>query len=1311
MANRYWVGGTANWDGTAGTKWALTSGGAGGQAVPTSSDDVFFDAASGANTVTISGTRTCLSLNATGFTGTLAGTSTPVLNINGSLTLDAGMTVAGTLTNVNFVGAGSHTITTNGKSLVNVTFNNAGDTWTLQDNLTATGTVTLTAGTLALSSYTLTAASFTNTSTTTREINFGTGKLVLTGSGTVFNGVITGFTTSGTTKIVEPSLGAAQTITPGALLEANAFDISVPATAGNFTLTLTAGGYHDLTFANATYTVANTALSVYGNLSIAGTSPTFTAGTNAWTFASAAATQTITTNGETLDFPITINGANTTVQLQDALTVASGRTVTLTDGTLDLQSYTFTTGLFASNNSNSRTIAFGTGKITLTGSGTVWNSATATNLTTTGTTRIVEPALGANQTITPGTPTEANTFDISVPVTAGNFTLTITGADNVRNLSFANATYTVANTAIIIYGNVLISGTSPTFTAGTNAWTFSSAASTQQITTNGKTLDFPITINGADTTFQLQDALTIAPTRILTLSDGTLDLQSYTLTLGRFVSTGSVTRTIAFGTGKMFFNGTADTTAWDTASFSNLTITGGREVEATAPSSGNTKNFDFGPIPEASALNFTVVTGGSTGTVEIDNSVNNLTLQNDTYEFALSGATSIYGNLLINGTSPTIIGSTTVLSFAATSGTKTITTNGSSADFTIAINGVGGTFQIEDAFTGGSTRSFTLTNGTLNLQSYTLTVGSFLSNNTNNRTLNFGTGKVLITGTATSTIIATNFTVTGTKLIERSSSGTMDFDDGWTESNSLDLSLVSGGTGTTTITGYLNNLSIGSFTRTIGSTTNIRLFGDLFIAGSGITWAVTTAEIFFAGNTGTKLITTNGVSIGSGMRFEGTATFQLQSAVTLYGNATDFSRLNLIKGTLDLNDYTFTAVRFATTGTDVRSIDFGTGKIVLTQTSPSAPTSYNIGVSMSSLTNYSVSGNNLFEFNSGYVARTLTDGNATNAPNINMNGGGWLVLAGSVNNFTSSGGTIERENTVNVYGDMTFSGSPQFLLNSSNASPRFDFISTSGTKTITTNGVNVDADLRFDGIGGTWSFADNFNQSLQSSLASVNDLRRITLLNGTLEFNNQIVSVNSFISTEANTRVLDFTGGGELRIIGTDSVYTGTRALMSITTNAQLTVVSPSEGILSTGTSGDPKTFSVSGGTSTTLPTIVQRGSGTLTIDDWGNTGVKIYNLGKDSVSRTITFDNGRTYTFENFGVTPNVGTTLTLASSSPGSTYTFSQASGTISNQRLIISDSTATGGATWYAGSTSTDGGNNTGWIFADAPAASGNMLMLFM
>jgi hypothetical protein len=43
MAARYWVGGTDNWDGTAGSKWATTSGGAGGAAVPVAADDVFID--------------------------------------------------------------------------------------------------------------------------------------------------------------------------------------------------------------------------------------------------------------------------------------------------------------------------------------------------------------------------------------------------------------------------------------------------------------------------------------------------------------------------------------------------------------------------------------------------------------------------------------------------------------------------------------------------------------------------------------------------------------------------------------------------------------------------------------------------------------------------------------------------------------------------------------------------------------------------------------------------------------------------------------------------------------------------------------------------------------------------------------------------------------------------------------------------------------------------------------------------------------------------------------------------------------------
>lgn len=138
MASRYWVGGTATWDATAGTKWALTSGGAGGQSVPTSTDDVFFDANSGANTVSIPGSVNCQNLNCTGFTGTLAWTtSSSTINTYGSVTFSTGMstTVAAVQSAIQFFGTTAATVTTNGKTQPSWSFLSA-NTWTVNDNVT-----------------------------------------------------------------------------------------------------------------------------------------------------------------------------------------------------------------------------------------------------------------------------------------------------------------------------------------------------------------------------------------------------------------------------------------------------------------------------------------------------------------------------------------------------------------------------------------------------------------------------------------------------------------------------------------------------------------------------------------------------------------------------------------------------------------------------------------------------------------------------------------------------------------------------------------------------------------------------------------------------------------------------------------------------------------------------------------------------------------------------------------------------------------------------------------------------------------------
>ena len=180
MANRYWVGGTASWDGTAGTKWATTSGGAGGAAVPTSSDNVFFDASSGAVTITQSGSRVCNNLDCTGFTGTFTRTSA-ALTVSGSFKLVPGMTYTcnQTATTTFNATATGKTIAFAGKSTGPLTFNGSGGGWTLQDDIAFVGSndFTLTQGTLDLNGKTVNLLAAVSTSD---FLISGTGTKVLT---------------------------------------------------------------------------------------------------------------------------------------------------------------------------------------------------------------------------------------------------------------------------------------------------------------------------------------------------------------------------------------------------------------------------------------------------------------------------------------------------------------------------------------------------------------------------------------------------------------------------------------------------------------------------------------------------------------------------------------------------------------------------------------------------------------------------------------------------------------------------------------------------------------------------------------------------------------------------------------------------------------------------------------------------------------------------------------------------------------------------------------------------------------------------
>ena len=467
---------------------------------------------------------------------------------------------------------------------------------------------------------------------------------------------------------------------------------------------------------------------IYGNW-INGTGITIS-GTGALTFAGRT-TQTIRSEAKPFTQPITINSPSGSVTLQDAFTTATTRTTTLTSGTLDLQSYTLTTGLFSYSNTNTRTIAFGTGNFICTGTGTVWNGTIRTNLTITGT-PVVNVTSAGSTAITVSTSNLPEANSISFNFTGGTYALNLFGdsGSSVKNVDFTGYAGTLSShiTTAVVYGNFKLS-TGMSLTSQTNTLTFGATSGTQLITTNTKTMDFPIRFDGVGGTFQLQDALTVGSTRTANLANGTLDLQSYKLSTGLFSSSNSSTRTIAFGTGSIDCTGTG--TVWTTSTVTGLTTTGTRVVNVTSVGSTAISVLP-GVISEANSISFNFT--GGTYALTLLNIVNYAVRNLDFTGFAGTwGVTNngiIYGNLTLS-TGMSLTAANPAIQFSATSGTKTITSNGKTMDFPITFNGVGGTWACQDALTLGSTRALTMTNGTLQLKDgVTSTVGSFVTTGT-----------------------------------------------------------------------------------------------------------------------------------------------------------------------------------------------------------------------------------------------------------------------------------------------------------------------------------------------------------------------------------------------------------------------------------------------------------------------------------------------------------------------------------------------------------------------------------------------------
>jgi hypothetical protein len=282
----------------------------------------------------------------------------------GNVTFFTGLTTTGT-------GGGSPSYSFLGQGLAN-TFNSAGVTLvlsqfiincptgslTLQSNTTVellaatTGQVIHTAGALNLGGFDLTAVIYNSNNSNVRTFTQGSGSFTVTGSGTTIwnTGTSTNLTYTTTPTVNANYSGAvgSRTINTDATSP-----INLNVTAGTDTITNVAGSsFNNLDFTGFAGTLANVGRFIYGNLTLS-TGMTLTAGTLITQF-SGVGTATITSNTQTMDFPVTFNGTGTTNCL-DALTLGSTRALTFTNGTLNLfAGVTSTVGSFVTTGTTAK---------------------------------------------------------------------------------------------------------------------------------------------------------------------------------------------------------------------------------------------------------------------------------------------------------------------------------------------------------------------------------------------------------------------------------------------------------------------------------------------------------------------------------------------------------------------------------------------------------------------------------------------------------------------------------------------------------------------------------------------------------------------------------------------------------------------------------------------------------------------------------------------------------------------------------------------------------------------------------------------
>jgi hypothetical protein len=599
---RYWVGGTGNWSDT--NRWSTGSGGGGGASVPTSLDNVIFDAASNATayTATVNATSRCNQLTIAGPASgnvTLAGSST--LICHGNITLPAtGLTRTFTGPLVLSGSTTGKTFTTNGVTVAgNPVVNGVGCGWSLGSAWSdgAAGTsLTVTNGDFDTANYAVTIGAFVSSNANTRSLSLGSSTISIQSLPTGFTNSINLTLNAGTSQI---NCSSNSTFNGGGL---SFYNVDFTNTSSGTVTINGANSFNNLSFTGIT-SAGLKVISLSANQTVTGTL-TLSAGTNA-----------------TMRHFVQSSTLGTT----RTLTCAA---VSLTD--VDFRDITIA-GAAAPASGTRLGDCKGNSGITFPAAKTVyWNLAGSNNWSAT-----------AWATSSGGSPAVNNfplaqdtaVFESTSPGTGT--TTTINAAYNIGTIDMSART---ANTMTLatgsnnptIYGN-WINGTG-TFLSGTGIMTFSGRGS-QTITSAGKTFTQPFTFNSPGGSVTLQDAFISSASSGFVLVAGTFDANSYNFSLSNsaatFTFSGSATRTLAIGSGTWTIAAQGGF-AWNSGAV-NLTVTGTGTISMTAAAA---KSFQGGGI---SYSGITLNQGGA-GTLTIGG---NNTFKDITNTYKSTGAANI----------------------------------------------------------------------------------------------------------------------------------------------------------------------------------------------------------------------------------------------------------------------------------------------------------------------------------------------------------------------------------------------------------------------------------------------------------------------------------------------------------------------------------------------------------------------------------------------------------------------------------------------------------------------------------------------